>query len=122
MVKISHRAIKEIVILDYTQYEEVEQLVRIVGLSAGTEEPLALLWVEGVLFTYSALHAGTDELVKELLEGKVYWTNVSFVLAPKYQPTIELKGISMPVLDATPNESYREVAIWLKAQARKGPH
>jgi len=119
MVKVSHRAIEEVVVLDYTQYDRVEDLGRIVGLAAGTEEPLALLWAEGVLFSYSTLHATTDQLVKELLEGRVYWTNVSFVLAPKYHRTIELKGISMPVLDASPNKTFREVALWLKSVARR---
>jgi len=119
MVKITHRDVKEVVILDYTEYEHVEELARIVGLSAGTEEPLALLWAEGVLFTYSALQASSEELVKDLLEGKVYWTNVSFVLAPRYESTIQLKGISMPVLDVTPNRTFREVAVWLKGRAKK---
>jgi len=71
-----------------------------------------------VTFSYSLLPPTTDSLIKEFLEGRIYWTDVVFALMPEYESSIKVGTLDIPVIDVTPNPILREAAKWMKAGAR----
>ncbi|MFN3621620.1 MAG: hypothetical protein ACK4TI_01895, partial [Nitrososphaerales archaeon] len=50
-------------------------------------------------------------------DGKIIWSSVIFTLMPNYQQTIKVGAIEVPIIDITPNETFRQVALWLKERA-----
>jgi hypothetical protein len=61
-------------------------------------------------------------VAKEYLAGRVIWSSVIFTLMPNYQQTIKVGGIEVPIVDVTPNETFRQVALWLKERVSKQPN
>jgi len=78
-----------------------------------------LSWAEGVVFRFSRL-APTDEVFKELLQGKVHWNVVEWALMPQYKEVIPLEEINakIPVINVSNTTILCEVAKALKEQAR----
>ncbi len=114
MVEVVCRAPKQLVILECTQYPSIEALSKTIATIIRTGEPVVLKWAEGVTFSYSLLTPTTDSLMKEFLEGRVYWTDVVFALMPEYKPTIRVGTLDIPIIDVSPNPVLREAARWMK--------
>jgi len=117
MVEIVCRAPKQLVVLECTQYPSAEALSKTFATVIMTGEPVILKWAEGVLFSYSLLTPTTDGLLKQFLEGRVYWSDVAFALMPEYRSTVRVGTLDVPVIDVTPNPLLREAALWMKAGA-----
>jgi hypothetical protein len=118
MVEIVCSPPKQVVILECTQYPSIETLSKTIATIIRVGRPLVLKWAEGVTFSYSFLPPTTDGLMKELLEGRVYWTDVVFALMPEYESSIKVGTLDIPVIDVTPNPILREAAKWMKAGAQ----
>ena len=118
MVEIVCSPPKQLVILECTQYPSIEALSNTIATIIRVGRPLVLKWAEGVTFSYSLLPPTTDGLMKELLEGRVYWTDVVFALMPEYESSIKVGTLDIPVIDVTPNPILREAAKWMKAGAQ----
>jgi len=114
VVKIVCRSPKEVIFLECTRYPSVEALSSTIATIIRTGEPMVLKWAEGVVFSYSILPPATDSVMKEFLEGRVYWEDVIYALMPKYKPTISIGTLDIPVIDVSPNPTLRDVAKWLK--------
>ena len=119
MVEIVCTPTKHLVILECTQYPSIETLSKTIATIIRVGQPLVLKWAEGVTFSYSLLPPTTDSLMKEFLEGRVYWSDVVFALMPEYQSTIKVGTLDIPVIDVTPNPILREAAEWMKLNAQK---
>jgi hypothetical protein len=119
MVEIVCRAPKQLVILECTQYPSIEALSETIATIIRTGEPIIMKWAEGVTFSYSLLTPTTDSLMKEFLEGRVYWTDVIFALVPEYRSTIRVGTLDIPVIDVSPNPVLREAAKWMKLGAQE---
>ncbi|MDH5461305.1 MAG: hypothetical protein OEZ29_09420 [Candidatus Bathyarchaeota archaeon] len=119
MVEIVCRAPEQLVILECTQYPSIEALSMTIATIIRAGEPVILKWAEGVTFSYSLLTPTTDSLMKEFLEGRVYWTDVIFALMPEYRSPIRVGTLDIPVIDVTPNPTLREAAKWMKLTAQK---
>jgi len=118
MVEIVCSPPKQLVILECTQYPSIEALSKTVATIIRVGQPLILKWAEGVTFSYSLLPPTTDSLMKEFLEGRIYWADVVFALMPEYESSIKVGTLDIPVIDVTPNPILREAAKWMKAGAR----
>ena len=118
MVEIVCRAPKQLLILECTQYPSIEALSKTIATVIRTGQLVILKWAEGVTFSYSFLPPATDSLMKEFLEGRVYWTDVVFALMPEYKSSIKVGTLDIPVIDVTPNPILREAAKWMKARAQ----
>ncbi|NIR87032.1 hypothetical protein GWO13_05440 [Candidatus Bathyarchaeota archaeon] len=118
MVEIVCRAPKQLVILECTQYPSVEDLSKTIAVIISIGQPIILKWAEGVVLSYSLLPPTTDSLMKEFLEGRVYWSDVVFALMPEYKPTVRVGTFDIPVIDVSPNPILREAAKWMKASAQ----
>ncbi len=119
MVEIVCSPPKQLVILECTQYPSIEALSTTLATFIRVGQPLVLKWAEGVTFSYSLLPPTTDGLMKEFLEGRIYWTDVVFALMPNYRSTIKVGTLDIPVIDVSPNPILREAAKWMKLYARK---
>jgi len=119
MVEIVCSPPKQLVILECTQYPSVESLSKTIATIIAMGQPFALKWAEGVTFSYSLLPPTTDSLMKEFLEGRIYWTDVVFALMPEYKPSIKVGTLDIPVIDVSPNPILREAAEWMKLSAKK---
>lgn len=97
----------------------MEALARTIATIIRVGQPLVLKWAEGVTFSYSLLPPSTDSLMKEFLEGHIYWTEVIFALMPEYKPTIKVGTLDIPVIDVSPNPILREAAEWMKLSTQK---
>ena len=114
MVEIVCSPPKQLVILECTQYPSIEALSKTIAIIIRMGQPVVLKWAENVTFSYSLLTPTTDSLMKEFLEGRVYWTDVIFALMPEYKPTIRVGTLDIPVIDTSPNPILREAAKWMK--------
>jgi hypothetical protein len=119
MVEIVCSPPKQLVILECTQYPSIEALSKTMATIIRVGQPLVLKWAEGVTFSYSLLPPTTDSLMKEFLEGHVYWTDVVFALMPEYRSTIKVGTLDIPVIDVSPNPVLREAAEWMRLGAQK---
>jgi len=116
-IKISYEPLKEVIIKEYTRFENIEDLIYIFAQMRVAGAPVALNWANGIVFVYSPLPLDTDQLAEEFLEGKVYWANVSFAVMPQYKPVLETKEkMQVPVINASPNVIIRQATEWLKQQ------
>jgi hypothetical protein len=119
MVEIVCSPPKQLVILECTQYPSIEALSKTVATIILVGQPVVLKWAEGVAFSYSLLPPTTDSLMKEFLEGRVYWTDLVFALMPEYKSTIKVGTLDIPVIDVSPNPILREAAEWMKLSVQK---
>jgi len=115
---IVYEPYKQLVIKEYSEYPSPEGLVE--SLMAAPGVTARLLWANGVLFTPILFPPATEVLSKAFLEGKIYWSSVSFALMPDYSATVKThRGPEVDVVDVTPNDVLREAAAWLKARSKR---
>jgi len=119
LVKITYEPYSELVIKEYTYYPKPEALAATLAHCIQMGQPAVILWCEGVAFIPTALPPDTETVVKEYLAGRIIWSSVYFTFMPNYQQTIKAGVIEVPLVDVTPNETLRQVALWLKEQVNK---
>jgi hypothetical protein len=116
-IKITYEPFKEIIIKEYTKFEKIEDLIYIFAQLRASGAHVSLNWANGLVFVSTVLPPENDLLVKDFLEGKIYWASVTFAAMPEYKPIFETKEkIQVPVLNASSNVMIRQVTEWLKQQ------
>jgi hypothetical protein len=116
MVDIVCSPPKQLVILECTRYPSLDALAKVVAVVISAGESVILKWADGVAFMYTFLQPTTDELVSELLKGRVFWSEVYYAEMPEYKQSIRVGTLDVPVLDMSPNPLLKEAARWLKKQ------
>ena len=118
MVRVTFRPSEELIIHESTLHSlaDLTKLCSVGVQPGGLAGPLS--WAEGVVFRFSRM-APTDEIFKELLQGKVHWNVVEWALMPQYKQVIPLEEINakIPVINACTTTILCEAAKALKAQA-----
>jgi len=114
-VKIRYEPFKELIVLQCTKFDSIEELARFTAIIAGGK-PSGLYWADGVAFLYFPLMASTDAAAKELIENRrIYWTFLSYALMPSYKLQVETKEkIIIPIINMSSNDFFKKVAQWLK--------
>ncbi len=114
---IKSESFKEIVILESTRFNGVDDLARFASIAVGGKTT-GVYWANGVVFVYYPLPTSTEVAAKALIEEKkVYWAFVSYALMPQYRSIIETKErIMVPVIDMSTSSLFKNVADWLKRQ------
>src|SRR3989337_117906 len=107
---------KQLVILECTRYPSLDALAKVVAVVISAGESIILKWADGVAFMYTFLQPTTDELISELLKGRVYWSEVYYAEMPEYKQSVRVGSLDIPVLDMSPNPLLKEAAQWLKKQ------
>ncbi len=119
MVKVACNPVKELIILECAHYPSADALARVIAIVISSGESVILKWTEGVVFMYTVLQPTSDELLAELVKGRVYWTEVYYAAMPEYKQTIRVGTLDVPVIDVSPNPLLRDAAKWLKKQPMK---
>jgi len=116
MVDIVCNPPKQLVILECTHFPTIDALAKVVAVIISAGESVILKWAEGVVFSYTYLQPTTQDLVNELLKGRVYWSDIIYALMPEYKQTIRVGTLDIPIIDVSPNPLLREACRWLKQQ------
>ncbi|MFQ6010701.1 MAG: hypothetical protein ACE5KG_00815 [Nitrososphaerales archaeon] len=116
MVDIVHRPMKEIVVVDYTEYPSPEDLAEDMAMAMKMGQPVALLWTEGVVFVPAMASMDTEKMAEEFLNGRSYWHSVTFSTMPAYAQTLRVRGVEVPVVNVSHNAIMKKVAQWLKGK------
>jgi len=119
LVRVTFRPSEELIIHESTLHSlpDLTKLCSVGVQPGGLAEPLS--WAEGVVFRFSRM-APTDEIFKELLQGKVHWNVVEWALMPQYKQVIPLEEINakIPVINVSTTTILCEVAKALKEKAQ----
>jgi len=114
MIEIVCNPPKQLIILECTHYPSIDALAKVIAVVISTGESVILKWAEGVAFMYTPLQPTTEDLMSELLKGRVYWSDVFYAEMPEYKQTIRVGTLDIPIIDVTPNPLLRDAAKWLK--------
>jgi len=113
MVNVIYKPIQEVIIMEVIKYNTPEELLRNILLLPG--QPAILYWAEEVVFYPVPLMPNTSKIVEELLNGRIYWTFVSFAEMREYSSMVAAeKGPEAVVINVSRSKVLREVASWLK--------
>ena len=118
MVKIFHRPLKELIILECVQYPTVEVLCSDIALVFREKRPFSLSWCDGIVFSYVHQPPTTEWLIKERSEGRIYWSSVIFSLMPDYKSKMKVGKLDVRIIK-TSNPLLKQVSNWLKKRAEK---
>lgn len=117
MVEIIYKPLKEIIIIDYSQYPSPNDLAEDMAMVMKMGQAIALLWTEGVVFLPAMASTDTEKMAEEFLNGRSYWHSVTFALMSNYAENLKVRGVEVPVVNVSHNTVMREVARWLKSKA-----
>lgn len=115
MVDVRYEPFREIIILSRARYS-VEDFIRTIGLVSGSG---VVQWAEGLVFTHHVLPWG-ETTIKEAVNGRLYWSHVTYAELPTYKPVLESKDgrIKLAVVDASYDETMKEAVKRLKVLDR----
>ena len=120
MVRVTFSPSEELIIHESILHSlaDLTKLCSVGVQPGGLAGPLS--WAEGVVFRFSSL-APTDEVFRELLQGKVHWSVVEWALMPQYRQVIPLEEINakIPVINVSATAILCEVAKALKRKAQQ---
>jgi hypothetical protein len=120
LVKVTFTPSEELIIHE-SIYHSLSDLMKLCSVGVqpgGLAGPLS--WAEGVVFRFSRM-TPTDEIFRELLQGKVHWNVVEWALMPQYKQVIPIEEINakIPVINVSSTTILCDVAKALKEQAQK---
>jgi hypothetical protein len=115
LVKVTIKPWEEIVIHESIRYE-LDNFIKLccMGVQAGgLAEPLQ--WADGVVFRHMPMPP-TEDVVKEMLAGKVHWSAIAWALMPKYQPVFVISEINarIPIVNVSTTAGIIDVVKALK--------
>jgi len=119
MIEIKEKPIEKLFIGEHVYYKDAEDLATVLALVLASGQPVALHWASGIVFIVSPTHPDSELLVEKYLDGEMYWTSVAYARMNDYQENIRVKGMEVPVIDASRSNMMKEIASWLKKQIPK---
>ncbi len=119
MVKVTFKPWEEVVIHENIRYS-LEDFVKLCSIGVqpgGLANPLQ--WAEGVVFRAMPMPP-TEDVVKEMLVGKIHWNAVEWALMPKYQQVIMIGDINakIPIINVSATAILCDIVKALQATAR----
>jgi hypothetical protein len=119
LVKVTFKPSEELIIHEsiHHSFPDLIKLCSVGVQPGGLARPLS--WAEGVVFRFSRM-TQTDEICRELLQGKVHWDVVEWALMPQYKHVIPIEEINakIPVINVSTTAILCGVAEALKEQAQ----
>lgn len=102
MVKVTIKPWEEVVIHESIKYD-FKDFITICSIGVqlgGLAKPLK--WAEGIVFRFGAMPK-TDEVTKEMFEGRIHWSSVEWAKMPKYQQVIMIGDINakIPIINVS---------------------
>lgn len=116
MTTVKYSPREEVIIHELIPYDTPEELVSY--LTHGLPGPFPPLnWVEGLVLSFKAL-PHTDEVSKEIMEGKLHWDSCFTAPMPEFQNAIIINEgmITVNVLDVSANPTFRAIGKTLREE------
>ena len=113
MVSIIHSPPQEIVVTGLTSFSSQQNLASMIAFVMNVSgQPMALYWAEGVVFLADFVEP--DALPEEYVKGRIFASNVSHAPMPKYNNSIKVGNVEVPVIDVSSNIALRDLARWIR--------
>jgi hypothetical protein len=113
MVSIVHSPPQEVIVTGLTGFGNQRDLASMIAFVMNVSgQPMALYWAEGVVFLADFVEP--EALPEEYVKGRIYASNVSHAPMVKYNQSIRVGNVDVPVIDVTSNEALRELARWIR--------
>lgn len=115
MVRIKYTPAEEIVVHDLINVDK-DDLIRSRVTPGGN---MPLYWCEGLLYGIASPPLN-DEVVSDLLKGKIHWLEVQYTKMPAYVPMLSLNEeeykatMNFRVINTDASSLHREFIRWLK--------
>ena len=114
MVDIVFQPVKKLIVMEYTLYSDPETLASTLKNTVESKRLTFLSWAEGIVFIQIPYPIQTDVSTEELGRGNVYWATISYSFMPKFKRSIPIGEREISVVDVTPSETLKQIAVWLK--------
>ena len=119
MVSIIHAPPQEIVVTGLTSFASQQNLASMIAFVMNVSgQPMALYWAEGVVFLADFVEP--DALPEEYVKGRIYASNVSHAPMAKYNNSIRVANVDVPVIDVSSNIALRDLARWIRENQQPG--
>ena len=115
--EVEYRPLKKLVIMESVEMPQKELFERLITQIKLTGQPVALNWVEGILFVAVPVDSQSDLIIKEILRGNTYWANIFYAKMPSYQPIVKIGGVEIPIINQSRSARMRLVAQWIKKRS-----
>ncbi len=113
MVSIIHAPPQEIIVTGLTSFNSQQNLASMIAFVINVSgQPMALYWAEGVVFLADFVEP--EALPDEYVKGRVYASNVSHAPMAKYNTSIRVANVEVPVIDVSSNIALRDLARWIR--------
>ncbi|HZY94469.1 MAG TPA: hypothetical protein VFE98_06360 [Candidatus Bathyarchaeia archaeon] len=120
MVSIVHSPPQEIVVTGITGFISQQNLASMIAFVMNVSgQPMALYWAEGVVFLADFVEP--EALPDEYVKGKIYASNVSHAPMAKYNTSIRVGTMEVPVIDVSSNVALRDLARWIRENQQTIP-
>ena len=113
-IQVRYDPRKEVIIHEIIPYDSPEEMVK--NLTMGLQGPFPpLQWVAGLLLSFNPMPL-TQEVSKEILQGKVHWDTCIVSPMKKYREFVSLPPgmVQINVQDVSNNETFRSVGKELR--------
>lgn len=117
--KISYFPTQELIVHDIIKLEKEEMLRRNVTPNGN----MPLYWCDGILYSFVSPPI-TDEVVKEILKGRVHWLEVQYTEMPKFNPMLSLNEeeykatMNFRIINTSGFELHRDFIKWMKVTVK----
>ena len=119
LVSIIHAPPQEIVVTGLTSFASQQNLASMIAFVMNVSgQPMALYWAEGVVFLADFVEP--DALPEEYVKGRIYASNVSHAPMAKYNNSIRIANVEVPVIDVSSNIALRDLARWIRENQQPG--
>lgn len=119
MVKISYSPATELIVHDFIKVSK-EELLRSRVTPSGN---MPLYWCDGMLYGFASPPLN-DEVVSEMLKGKIHWLEVMFTTLDKYSDVLSLNEeeykaqMNFRIINTISSQLHRDFIKWLKTVSK----
>ena len=119
MVSIIHAPPQEIVVTGLTSFSSQQNLASMIAFVMNVSgQPMALYWAEGVVFLADFVEP--EALPEEYVKGRIFASNVSHAPMSKYNNSVKVGTMEVPVIDVSSNIALRDLARWIRENQQPG--
>lgn len=115
MPKITYFPAQELIVHDVLGLEKEEMLRANVTPNGN----MPLYWCDGVLYSFSSPPI-TEEVISEMLKGKIHWLEVRYTKMPKFTNMLSLNEeeykatMNFRIINTEKFDLHKEFVKWLK--------
>ena len=122
MVDIEYKPLKKVVITECVFYSNPTTLAESLKNTINSKKPTFLSWAEGVLFRivpdpiYELNFYNNQS--KRIDNKEEFWVIIAYAADREYKQSISIDNLEIPIVDVTPSDSLKQIAIWIKENHR----